>query len=174
MSSESQHCCLLCAINSRSTQVKEAVRMMHFAKITHGDLTPENILVTKDQHTKKGQWKPHFIGWKDGKYHRYFSARKVGSNATLERSTRREPSLKAKPRTLVGKSNHGQERHGTDGDSSRTRRMKSQVLNRGVKQASRIFLTARVRLQQFRDGIENDRKMLDSGEWGTRKTISSI
>ncbi len=174
MSSECQHCCLLCAINSSSTQVKEAVRTMHFAKITHGHLTPENILVTKDQHTKKGQWKIHFISWKDGKYHGYFSARKVCNNATLERSTRRGPPLKAKPRTLVGNGNRGLEQDGTDEDSSRMRRLKPQVLKRGVKHASRIFLTARVHLQQFHDEIENDRKMLDSGEWGTRKTINRI
>lgn len=166
--------CRMGTFDNVYTQVKEAVRTMHFAKITHGHLTPENILVTKDQHTKKGEWKIHFISWKDGKYHGYFSARKVSSNATLDRSTRRGPPLKAKPRTLAGKGNGGQEQHGTDGDSSRMRRLKPQVLKLGVKNASRIFLTARVHLQQFHDEFENDRKMLDSGEWGTRKTINRI
>ncbi|KAK0498156.1 hypothetical protein EDD18DRAFT_79015 [Armillaria luteobubalina] len=150
------------------SQVKKAVQKMHLAKITHGSLAPENILVTKDDNTKKGQWNIHFISWKNGKYHKYLSARKVCNGFTLERSARRirKPPLKVRPSNsrgpLVGK---GKEEHGTDKISSRTRKIKPRVFKRSVKPATKLFMTFRIALRKWNEAVEEDRRMLNSNMW---------
>ncbi|KAK0191553.1 hypothetical protein F5146DRAFT_605344 [Armillaria mellea] len=154
------------------SQVRKAVQKMHLAKITHGSLAPENILVTKDKNTKRGQWTIHFISWKNGRYHKYLSARKVCNSFTLERSVGRIRKLPLKVRSsnssgpLVGKRKEG---HGTDKVSSRTRKIKLRVFKRSVTSATKLFITFRMALRKWNNAVEEDRKMLNSSVWNRRQ-----
>ncbi|KAK0437296.1 uncharacterized protein EV420DRAFT_1588509, partial [Desarmillaria tabescens] len=62
--------------NDVYSQVQKAVQTMHSIRITHGSLTPENILVTRNGREKKSQWNIHMISWKNACDHRLLSARK--------------------------------------------------------------------------------------------------
>ncbi|KAK0452002.1 uncharacterized protein EV420DRAFT_702442 [Desarmillaria tabescens] len=74
------------------SQVQEAVKKMHSAMVTHGDLIPENILITKDP-KEKSRWQIHLINWKNGRDHRTSTAVQRAYNAyvlsTLTRCSQR-------------------------------------------------------------------------------------
>ncbi|SJL01255.1 uncharacterized protein ARMOST_04573 [Armillaria ostoyae] len=72
-------------------QVREAVGKMHSAMVTHGSLTPENVLITKDLENEKGGWKIHLIGWKNGKDYRKSTAVQEAYNDDVLRTLETRP-----------------------------------------------------------------------------------
>ncbi len=115
--------CPVQSLKDTSSQVEAAVQKMHFEKITHGSLGPENILVTRNEQEKqagpekKRQWNIHIISWKNGQDHRrLLTVQKANSSNIRESSLRRPSKEKARGKLLSKKASYGQEQRGTDSD----------------------------------------------------------
>ncbi|KAK0205961.1 hypothetical protein DFS33DRAFT_546600 [Desarmillaria ectypa] len=155
--------------NDVYSQVEAAVRKMHFAKITHGELIPENVLVTRNEQEKQGQWNIHFISWKNGQDHRrLFTAQKAHNSYTLQRSPRRTWKQKGRCKPLYKKGGHSQEQRGTDGYQAASARAwvprRKAFPSRSYGSKS-LFLISEKMMQQWNIAVEKDRKRLDDIIW---------
>ncbi len=156
--------CPVRSLKDTSSQVQSAVEKMHFAKITHGSLAPENILVTKQE--KQSQWNVHVISWKNGQDHRrLLTVQKANSSIIRESSQRRPSKKKARGKLLCKKASYRQEQRRTDSDQAGSprkwtpRRKALPCMPYGCKI---LFSTLK---QEWDVAVEKDRWMMDQTVW---------
>ncbi|KAK0498169.1 hypothetical protein EDD18DRAFT_79528 [Armillaria luteobubalina] len=144
------------------SQVETAVRKMHFERITHGSLGPENILVTKE----KGEWNIHIISWKNGQDHRQLLAlQKANSSVIREGSFRRASKEKDRGNNLCKKASYRQEQPGADSDQTTS----SRVWAARPKETPSAPYVCKCSFSTLKLGwdaaVEEDRRMLDQTVW---------
>lgn len=146
--------------------MKAAIKKMHFEKITHGSLAPENILVTKNEQEMQCQWNIHIISWKNSQDHRRLLMLQKANNGNIrKRSPRRTCKEKGRCRSLSKIGVYGKEEHGTDGYEAAS--LREWTLRR--KALPRTPYGCKIRFailkQQWDVAVEKDRKRLDHAVW---------
>ncbi|KAK0498139.1 hypothetical protein EDD18DRAFT_78603 [Armillaria luteobubalina] len=142
-------------------QVREAVRKMHSAMVTHGYLVPENVLITKDLENEKGGWKVHLISWKDGKDHRESTAVQEAYNRDVLRT------LNSRSRKLNWRSTKlDHVPHRATGASSKVvRKRKPRGPKFGVVSKARIKLAVKENLRRHKRAVKADLEKLEDNVW---------
>ncbi|KAK0205958.1 hypothetical protein DFS33DRAFT_1381055 [Desarmillaria ectypa] len=142
-------------------QIREAVEKMHSEMVTHGNLAPDNVLITKDPENKKGGWKIHLISWRNGKDYRKSTALQ---EAYDEDATR---MLDKRPRKLNWRSMEPDlvpHRMGAPSKKTVARKRTPGVPRFGIIPKAKVKLAVKENLRRYRSAVKADLEMLqDNG-----------